>query len=122
LASADVSLVILRKGIGTGSLPSKTFSILASGRPIVASVDEKSETRNLIQKSQAGLCIRPEDPSELVRAIQILKNDKELRERLGKNGRLWAENRHSPCSATIQFESLLAKTVERVGFERTTSS
>jgi colanic acid biosynthesis glycosyl transferase WcaI len=44
LASADISLVTLRKGIGTGSLPSKTFSILASGRPAIASVDEQSES------------------------------------------------------------------------------
>jgi colanic acid biosynthesis glycosyl transferase WcaI len=114
LSSADVSLVVLKKGIGTGSLPSKTFSILASGRPIIASIDEQSETWNLIQISQAGLCIRPEDPSELVKAILTLKNDQELRECLGNNGRLWAENRHSPGSATIQFENLLARTVERV--------
>lgn len=49
LGSADVSLVILRKRIGTGSLPSKTFSILASGRPIIASIDQQSETWDLIQ-------------------------------------------------------------------------
>jgi colanic acid biosynthesis glycosyl transferase WcaI len=122
LASADVSLVILRRGIGTGSLPSKTFSILASGRPIVASVDEHSETWNLIQASQSGLCVRPEDPYELVRAILILRNNKDAREHMGKNGRLWAENRHSPCSATIQFENILIKTAQQVGFEGTLPS
>jgi colanic acid biosynthesis glycosyl transferase WcaI len=122
LASADVSLVILRKGIGTGSLPSKTFSILASSRPIVASIDEHSETWNLIQTSQAGLCVRPEDPSELVNAILTLKNDKALRERLGQNGRIWAENRHSPCSATIQFERLLTRTTEQEVVQETLSS
>jgi colanic acid biosynthesis glycosyl transferase WcaI len=122
LASADVSLVILRKGIGTGSLPSKTFSILASGRPVIASVDEQSETWNLIQRSRAGLCVRPEDASELARVILTLRDDKELRERLGKNGRLWAENRHSPCSATIEFENLLVRTVQAVGLEGTLSS
>ena len=122
LGSADVSLVILRKGIGTGSLPSKTFSILASGRPIIASVDEQSETWNLIQKAQAGLCIEPENPSELVKAILILRNDKNLRERLGQNGRLWAEKWHSPESATIQFEELLTKTMDLMKFESNPSN
>jgi colanic acid biosynthesis glycosyl transferase WcaI len=122
LSSADVSLVILKKGIGTGSLPSKTFSILASGRPIVASIDEQSETWNLIRTSQAGLCVRPEDPSAIVDAILALKNDVDLRERLGKNGRLWAENRHSPCSATAQFENLLNRTVKQVEIERALES
>jgi colanic acid biosynthesis glycosyl transferase WcaI len=112
LGSADVSLVVLRKGIGSGSLPSKTFSILASGRPIIASVDKHSETWDLIQKAQAGLCIEPENPLELVRAILKLKNDRDLRERLGQNGRIWAEKRHSSQSATIQFEELLNKAID----------
>jgi len=118
LASADVSLVLLRKGIGTGSLPSKTFSILASGRPVIASVDQKSETWDLIQKAHAGLCIEPENPSELVKAILMLKNDRNLREELGINGRIWAERRHSPQSATIQFEELLEKTIHLPEFEK----
>jgi len=117
LGSADVSLVILRKGIGTGSLPSKTFSILASGRPIIASVDEQSETWDLIQRAQAGLCIKPESVPELVKAILILKNDKNLREQLGQNGRIWAERRHSPQSATIKFEELLNKAINQTELE-----
>ena len=36
LATADVSLVTLQHGIGSGSLPSKTFSIFASGRPLLS--------------------------------------------------------------------------------------
>jgi colanic acid biosynthesis glycosyl transferase WcaI len=122
LGSADVSLVILRKRIGTGSLPSKTFSILASGRPIIASIDQQSETWDLIQKAQAGLCIEPENPQALVKAILILKNDQNLRERLGRNGRIWAERRHSPQSATIQFEELLNKVIDLTEFQRSPSN
>jgi colanic acid biosynthesis glycosyl transferase WcaI len=111
LGSADVSLVILRKGVGTGSLPSKTFSILASGRSIIASIDQKSETWELIQEAQAGLCIEPDNPLELVKAIMTLKNDRCLRERLGQNGRIWAEGKHSPQSATLKFEALLNQAI-----------
>jgi len=107
LASADVSLVTLQRGIGVGSLPSKTFSILASGRPVVASVDERSETWNLIQRAEAGLCIPPEDPPALVDAILTLKKDRPLRERFGFNGRNWAEKNHSPQSGAMKIENLL---------------
>lgn len=117
LGSADVSLVVLRKGIGAGSLPSKTFSILASGRPLIASVDEKSETWNLIQKAQAGLCVQPENPLELAQAILMLRDNQNLREQLGRNGRIWAERNHSPQSATIQFEELLNRITVRSEFE-----
>jgi colanic acid biosynthesis glycosyl transferase WcaI len=107
LASADVSLAILRRGIGRGSLPSKIFSVMASGRPLITSVDEGSETWNLVKRAEAGLCVPPENPSELGKAILALKEDKDLRERLGHNGRIWAEQHHSPQSATEQFEKLL---------------
>jgi colanic acid biosynthesis glycosyl transferase WcaI len=107
LASADVSLVSLQRGIGLGSLPSKTYSILASGRPVIASVDEGSETWNLIQKAGAGLCIPPEDPQALAEAIVTLKNDRQLCEHLGQKGRTWAEKNHSPQSGAMKIESLL---------------
>lgn len=112
LASADVSLVILRKGIGMASLPSKTYSIMASGRPIIASVDENSETSNLIRTAKAGLCIAPEDPDKMVEAILYLKQEESLRVQLGINGRKWAEEHHSPESATAQFEQVLFKALD----------
>lgn len=107
LASADISLVPLRHGIGLDSLPSKIFSILASGRPLLVSVDEGSEIRKLVKQAQAGMCVSPENPSVLVDAILRLKQSPEWRECLGRNGREWAEHYHSPQSAAAQFETLL---------------
>jgi colanic acid biosynthesis glycosyl transferase WcaI len=111
LACADVSLVILKRGIGFGSLPSKTFSIFASGRPILASVDEESETWKLVERAEAGLCVPPEDPSKIAEAILNLKQDKNLCDRLGSNGRKWAEQHHSPQYAAEQFERLLIEAI-----------
>jgi len=107
LASADISLVPLRRGIGLNSLPSKIFSILASGRPLLASVDEASEIRELVEQAKAGLCVTPEKPEALVDAIFTLKSDLALRECLGRNGREWAEQHHSPQSAAAEFEKIL---------------
>ncbi len=106
LASAAVSLVILKKGIGFDSIPSKIWSILASSRPLVISVDEGCEAWNIIQQSHAGLCVPPEDPSELAQAILTLKKDSELRRKMGENGRIWALEHHSPQAAAQIFENL----------------
>ncbi len=111
MACAAVSLVVLRRGIGSDSLPSKTFSILASGRPVVASVDEASETWNLVSEAEAGLCVLPDDPCKLSEAILNLKQDKDLCDRLGNNGRLWVEQHHSPQFAAQQFEKLLGQAI-----------
>ena len=111
LATADISLISLQSGIGLHSLPSKTYSILASGRPIIACVDENSETWNLIKKYEAGLCVPPENPQALVEAILTLKKDRDLRERMGHNGRLQVENHHSPQAGAKQMEALMLKTI-----------
>jgi colanic acid biosynthesis glycosyl transferase WcaI len=111
LASADIQIVSLRQGIGSASLPSKVFSSMASGRPILASVDEESETWTLIQKAEAGVWVPPEDPSKLTEAILFLKQDRALRERLGQNGRMWVEKNHTPLHAAEQFEKYLLEAI-----------
>ena len=112
LASANISLIILKRGIGTNSLPSKTFSVLASGRPIIASVDEESATSMLINQAKAGICISPEDPDCLAETIIKLKNDTALCERFGCNGRRYVEEHHSVFKAADQFEQLLKNVID----------
>ena len=43
LAAADIHLILLKPGLGTASVPSKLYSILAAGRPVLASVDTGTE-------------------------------------------------------------------------------
>jgi len=118
LASADISLVILKKGIGTQSLPSKIISILASGRPLLASVDEQSAAADLVKRSKAGLCVPPEDPGRLAEAVLTLRNAPEMREELGRNGRRYALRNHSVESAAERFEALFRAAVEEWRFRR----
>lgn len=106
-ASTDIALILLRKGTGVGALPSKTFSIMAGGCPILLSIDENSEACSLVKEADAGVWVPPEDPSKIAEAILALKQDKTLRDRLGQNGRVWAEQHHSPHTAAEQFEQLL---------------
>jgi len=111
LATADISLVTLRKGVATASLPSKSFSILASGRPLIASVDKDSDTWKLAQRSGAGICIPPENPEALAEAIMELKNDPSRRMLLSHNGREFALKNHSPQAAAEKFEQLLLSAI-----------
>ncbi|MCS6994171.1 MAG: glycosyltransferase family 4 protein [Anaerolineales bacterium] len=111
-ASASVSLVTLQRGIANHSIPSKTFTILASGRPIIASIDEDSDAWRLIQKAQAGLCVPPEDPAALAAAILQLREAEEFRKTLGENARKWAEDNHSPLSGAMKIEKMLFEAIK----------
>ena len=112
LASADISIVPLKQGIGSASLPSKVFSIMASGRPMLVCAEEDSETWQLVKKAGAGLWVPPGDPAILAESIQMLKHDEALRDRLGQNGRTWVEKYHSPQQAAQQFEEHLLASIQ----------
>jgi colanic acid biosynthesis glycosyl transferase WcaI len=112
LAAANVGLVSLVEGAGLGALPSKTFTIMASGRPVLASIDEGTEAWCLVQRADAGLCVPPESPAELAEAILVLERDRSHADRLGRNGRKWAEKHHSARVAAQQFEVLLSEALE----------
>jgi colanic acid biosynthesis glycosyl transferase WcaI len=111
LASADVSLVTLRKGTGFGALPSKVYSILASSRPIIVSLDAGSDAWDLVERAGAGLCIPPEDPARLAESVQQLREEPRTRERLGKSGREYVLTIHSPEHAAQAFEALLEEAI-----------
>jgi len=113
LASANVLLVPLSKGIDQGSLPSKLFTALASGRPVLASVEEESEMWRLLDRAQAGMQVPPDNPKALSDAILGLKKDHQRCEQFGRNGRLWAEQNHSPRVAKEKFEKLFLAAMQK---------
>ena len=110
-ASADVCLVPLRKGFTGESVPCKVFTITAAGRPLIASVDEGSDTHRFVKAAECGLCVEPEDPDALVEAILMLYNDSDLQERLGRNGREYVETRYTPKAVARQYAALLERVV-----------
>ncbi|MBA3868203.1 MAG: glycosyltransferase family 4 protein [Anaerolineae bacterium] len=113
LATADIALVSLQSGITSGSIPSKTFSYLASGRPILALVDKGSDVCILLQKTNSGVCISPNNPDTLVESILKLVGSSELREQMASNGRTYVEQHHSPQKAAKKVEALLIKAVNQ---------
>jgi len=106
-ASADVSLVPLKKTIALDSVPSKAYTIMASGRPIVASVDRGSDAWQLTQAAECGLCVEPEDPEALAEAIRTLYADPALRERLGRNGREHVVQHYTRQAVGRRYHELL---------------
>ena len=109
LASADLHLVPLRAGLGESSVPSKTYSVLAAGRPLVASIDEDSEVARLVVEAGAGLAVPPDDVEALVEAVEVLVADPERRIRMGEAGRRWAEAWRSPDQVAVAYAELVAE-------------
>jgi colanic acid biosynthesis glycosyl transferase WcaI len=109
LASGDVHVVPLRKGLGRSSVPSKTYSILAAGRPFVASIDPGTEVERIASASGAGVAVPPDDVDAFVPALVRLVDDERQRREMGRRGRAWVEQSASPASIAQAYETLFAE-------------
>ena len=108
LAAADLHLIPLRRGLARSSVPSKSYSILAAGRPFVASVDEGTEVATLATRSGAGVAVPPEDAEALTKAVRRLLEDPEELEAMGRSGRSFIESWAAPEAVAASYEELIA--------------
>ncbi len=106
LSSADVGLVIQKKTVTAFNLPSKIPVILASGRPIIASVPDTGTAMKVVKESGGGIVVTPEDSQALAEAILELYENPERLEQLGKQGRKYAEENFGAKSALDSYEAL----------------
>lgn len=83
----DVGLIISKKGVGTNSVPSKTWSIMSAERPVLASFDKGSELDRIITENNCGVCVEADEPDLLKKAILELCENKDSLREMGKNGR-----------------------------------
>ena len=106
LAAADIHLVTLKRGLARSSVPSKTYSILAAGRPLLASVDEGSEVADVVERAGAGVAVPPEDPEALTKALRRLLDSPDDLDRMGRAGRTFVEGWASPAAVAGAYEAL----------------
>lgn len=83
LNSVDISLILQKKEVIDIVVPSKLLNILSFGSPLIAAVNEKSETAEILRELPFGVVIEPENPRALFKKIMEMKNNssvvKELR-------------------------------------------
>jgi colanic acid biosynthesis glycosyl transferase WcaI len=89
LAMADIHLLPQRADAADLVMPSKLTGMLASARPVVASAHAGTELASVVKS--CGLVVPPGDPLAFANAVQTLATDPALRERLGAEGFLYAQ-------------------------------
>ena len=115
LAAADVHVVPLKAGLAWSSVPSKLYSILAAGRPIVASVDEGTEVARTVERAGAGLAVPPDDPAAFTAAVGRLLDEPQTAAQMGASGRRFVEGWASPSAVAAAYEELFEELRARRG-------
>ena len=111
--ACDAGLVTLRKEMTTPVVPSKLFSLMAAGLPVLLSVNEQSDARRIAGEAYCGKVLPPGDNQALAEAIRSLANNKEQAEELGRNGQRFAEKHFDKKNCTGQYAELLERLANR---------
>lgn len=86
IAASDACLVLLKKSeVFETVIPTKMLEFMSCAKPVILGV--RGQARKMIEASQAGICIEPENVDQLCDAILKLRREEWLRESLGRNGR-----------------------------------
>lgn len=90
-SEASVLILALPTGNGNLCLPSKLTSYLLSGRPVLASVDQDSSTKRILEGEGCGKTVVPDDKEALVNGFKYFAElTSEEREQMGERSREYA--------------------------------
>jgi len=109
IRASDVCLVSLKKDFKTPAVPSKLLDIMACGRPVLANVPLEGDAPKIIRAARCGLCVEPQNPEELSRAILDLYNDPHSRRAMGINARKFFEGHFSLESCMRGYEKIFVE-------------
>jgi colanic acid biosynthesis glycosyl transferase WcaI len=115
LAAADVGLVMQKKNVVAFNMPSKIQVLLASGRPIIASVPANGTAAKATRQSGGGVVVEPESAACLAEAILDLHANPAKVEALGEQGRRYAVQHYSVEQALSRYEKLFYEAASAAG-------
>jgi glycosyltransferase involved in cell wall biosynthesis len=107
LAAGDAHLVTLAEGLAGLSVPSKTYGILAAGRPVLFVGDPRSDVARLVAEHGCGEVVPTGDAGRLARIVSAWADDTASAAALGRAARaLFLRRFDRPHAVEAYAESL----------------
>lgn len=105
---ADVLLLPMKRGAGLTSIPSKLPAYLFSAKPILSTVDGKSDTAQCISDANCGWVGQPEDIRWLAfKMREVASMSSSELETLGRNGRRYGHLNFTKSSGVERLTDLI---------------
>lgn len=102
----DVCLVSCKEGLGGSAMPSKTWSILSCGRPVLANFDE-GELQMILTKNELGVFTKAGDLDGFVDAITQLVAEPDKCAEMGARGRQFILDNLTKDAGTRKYAEVL---------------
>lgn len=114
-AACDIALVPLTVAGSKEGFPSKVYSNLACGRPVLVSAEEGSEMGALVMTARCGRTVTPENGPALAAAVRQAYEEREHLPEEGRRGRELIEREYSKESIGRRYDALIRELTEPQG-------
>lgn len=108
---SDVFLVSLSDGLTGLAVPSKTYSYMMAGKPVIAIMGIQSDISKDLIENKAGFALEVGEVDKLVNSIVKLKNDNKLRSEMGTNIRRVFKDKYTTEKATLKYVEMMNKII-----------
>jgi glycosyltransferase involved in cell wall biosynthesis len=92
MAAGDVHIICVRRGLEGVVVPSKLYSVLAAGRPVLAVAAEESDVVQIVRAARCGFAADPDDPASVAAALRMMRDDPRELINMGQRAREAAKN------------------------------
>ena len=110
---ADVSVVTLRSGFGTTSVPSKVLGYMSAGRGVIGLIDDDCDTAKLIREADAGVIIPGGSIEGFVEQLIIMSSNVDMVRMWGNNARRYVLD-HLDSEVVLERASALLESLVSV--------
>lgn len=108
----DTCIVSCKEGLGGSAMPSKSWSIMSCGRPVVASFDE-GELKEILENNNCGVFSHAGNVKEFVAAIRQMATNREKCEEMGKNARQFILNNLTKEVGAKKYVDIIKSVVKK---------
>jgi colanic acid biosynthesis glycosyl transferase WcaI len=113
MMAGDLHIVTVRRGLEGVVVPSKLYSILAAGRPVLAVAAATSDAARIVVESGCGLAADPDDPNAVAAAIRELRSNPSKLAEMGRRAQETAKK-----YATVNELERFTEIIEEAAGER----
>ena len=108
----NLGVVACKKGLGKGAFPSKTWSIMSAGTPVIANYDEYTDLERLVKDNGLGVFSAADDSEQMSQRIMEMYNNRELCAEYGRNARQYILDNVSKEKSTQKYVDVIKEVVE----------
>ena len=108
----DACIVSCKEGLGGSAMPSKTWTIMSCGRPVIASFDE-GELKEILEKNNCGVFTHAGDVNEFVEGIKSIAANPIHCAEMGRNARQFIMENLTKEVGTRKYVEVIKSVVQQ---------